>query len=218
MRSAIYRCYVLLVCLCWCVAAQAQIVETGMYVTYQGDAEVSREVYSFDGTTLVDTVNIPFRGIRMESVALYDAEHAPVSYTLELFQGGGDEAVQQVDVSFSDTAVVWSTQTELGDSSAVSPVQGPYAFMQNLVFAHLAVVLLRYDHERGGAQHLNVWMPEQGALLNVAMEFTNGTSGTVDIGNARFNVVLDEGGWLRSATVPAQNVSIESSNRGPTGS
>lgn len=218
MRSAVYRSHILLFCLCWCMKAHAQIVETGTYVMYQGDAEVSREIYSFDGTTLADTVNIPSRGIRMESVARYDAELAPVSYSLDLFQGGGDVAVQHVDVSFSDTAAVWSTETQLGDSSAVSPVRGPYAFMQNLVFAHLAVVLLRYDRDRGGTQHLNVWMPEQGGLSEVAMEFTSGTNGTVDIGNARFNVMVDEDGWLRRATVPAQNVSVESSNRGAAGS
>jgi hypothetical protein len=195
----------------------AQRVESGVFVMSQGAVEVTRERYGFDGATLADTVDFPSSGIRMESVARYDESYSPVSYALDLFRGAGEVPVQRVDVSFGDTAATWSTHTELGDSAGVTPLEGPYAFMQNLVFAHLAVVLLRYDHATGGDQNLNVWMPEQTAVLTMAIEFTSSTEGTVEIAGAAMNVEVDEGGWLRRATVPTQNVTVESRDQYPTG-
>ena len=193
-----------------CGNVEAQRVESGTYVMSQGVAEVSRESYWFDGTTLADTVEFPTRGIRMESVASYDRSYSPVSYALDLFTSTAAEPVQRVDVAFDDTAAVWSSQTELGDSSGVTRLEGPYAFMQNLVFAHLAVVLLKYDHEEAGSQNIDVWMPEQAATLNVAIEFSSNTEGTVEIAGTVMNVEVDDSGWLRRATVPDQNLTIES--------
>jgi hypothetical protein len=191
-------------------AFHAQRAEVGAYVMLQGPVEVTRETYVFDGTTLSDTVDFPARGIRMEGVARYDDEYSPVSYALELFSASGEVPVQEVNVSFADTAAVWSTHTELGDSAGVSPIEGPYAFMQNLVFAHLAVVLLKYDHASGGTQSLDVWMPEQAAVLNMEITFTSSTSGTVEIAGTVMNVEVDDTGWLRRAAVPGQNVTVES--------
>ena len=82
--------------------------------------------------------------------------------------------------------------------------------LQNLVFAQLAVVLLRYDHARGGTQSLNVWMPEQATLQNLQISFTSATSGTVEVAGTAMNVEVDGEGWLRRAAVPAQNVTVES--------
>ena len=201
-------CIILAVCFLP-AAASAQRVEVGGYEVLQGSTEVTRETYVFDGTTLSDTVEIPSRGIRMESVARYDGEYSPLSYVLQLFRASGDVPIQEVDVSFGDTAAVWSTHTELGDSTGVSPIEGPYAFMQNLVFAHLAVVLLKYDHARGGAQTLGVWMPEQATVLNMEIAFTSSTNGTVVIGGTAMNIEVDETGWLRRANVPTQNIKVE---------
>ena len=196
---------------------QAQRVETGMYIMYQGENEVTREIYGFDGTTLTDTVDLSTRGIRMESTARYDAEYTPDSYVLEIFSNSGEVPVQQVNVMFSDTAANWSTHTPLIDSTGVTQLDGPYAFMQNLVFAHLAVVLLKYDHARGGTQSLNVWMPEQAALLNMEIGFTSSTHGTVEVAGTVMKVEVDDGGWLRHAAVPAQNVTVESRDPGSSG-
>ena len=196
---------------------QAQRVETGMYVMYQGETEVTREIYDFDGTTLTNTVDFATRGIRMESVARYDAEYTPDSYVLEIFRDSGEVPVQQVSVMFSDTAANWSTHTPLVDSTGVTQLDGRYAFMQNLVFAHLAVVLLKYDHERGGTQSLDVWMPEQAALLNMEIEFTSSARGLVEFAGTVMNVEVDDSGWLRRAAVPAQNVTVESHDPGMPG-
>lgn len=199
-------------------ALQAQPVEAGVFVTSQNTVEVSREAYRFDGAVLADTVDFPTRGIRMESVARYDADLSPESYELALYTDPGEAPVQQVNVRFSDTAAVWSTHTPLGDSTGVARLDGPYAFMQNLVFAHLAVILLQYDHARGGVQTVHVWMPEQAALMNMEIEFGSSTEGAVEIGGMTMNVEVDDGGWLRRATVPAQNVTVESRKRDSAGS
>jgi hypothetical protein len=211
------RSCILVVALLLCGRVEAQRVELGTYVMSQGAAEVSRERYRFDGTTLADTVEFPSRGVRMESIASYDRTYTPVSYALDLFRGAGHEPVQRVNVAFDNTAAVWSTQTELGDDSGVTQLDGPYAFMQNLVFAHLAVVLLKYDHERAGEQRLNVWMPEQAAALTMEIEFASSTEGTVEIAGTVMNVVVDESGWLRRASVAAQNVTVESINEASPG-
>jgi len=187
----------------------AQPVEVGGYVMSQGAIEVTRETFGFDGTTLSDTVDFPSRGIRMESVARYAIDYSPLSYELMLYSGSGETPVQQVDVSFTETSASWSTRTEFGDSTGVTPLEGPYAFLQNLVFAHLAVVLLQYDHEAAGNQTLNVWMPEQAAVLPMEIEFTSGTDGTVSIAGTLMNVEVDAAGWLRRAAVPSQDVSVE---------
>ena len=199
------------------VVLQAQRVEEGVYVMSQGAVEVTRESYRFDGTMLADTVDFPLRGLRLESVAEFDAEYSPVSYTLDLYRGGGDEPAQVVNVSFADTAAAWSTSSELGDSSGVTPLQGPYAFMQNLVFGHLAVALLKYDHDVGGPQSLNVWIPEQSEVMEMTIDFNSDTQGTVEIAGTVMNVQIDENGWLRSAAVPAQNVIVESLDPEPSG-
>ena len=191
---------------------QAQPVEAGSYVMLQGPIEVTHETYGFDGTTLTDTLDFPARGIRLESVSRYDAEFSPVSYALQLFRGSGEVPVQEVNVSFIDTAAVWSTHSELGDSTGVTRMERPYVFMQNLVFAQLAVVLLKYDHARGGAQSLTVWMPDQALALSLEIEFTSATNGTVDVAGTTMHVEVDGTGWLRRATVPAQNVTVESSD------
>ena len=192
------------------VTVQAQLVRTGTYVMHQGTVEVTRETYSFDGATLADTVDFPSRGIRMESVARYDDAQLPISYALQVFRGQAEVPVQRVNVTFGDTAAVWSTHTELGDSTGVTPLDGPCGFMQNLVFAHLAVALLNYDHVAGGEQTLDVWIAEQAAVLNMAIEFISSTEGTVNIGGTLMNVEVDEDGWLLSASVPSQNVSVRS--------
>ena len=189
---------------------QAQRVEVGGYVMLQGTIEVAYETYGFDGTTLTDTVDFPARGIRLESVARYTADYSPVSYMLELFRGDGEVPAQEVNVSFGDNGAVWMTHTEQSDSSGVTPLEGPYAFLQNLIFGQLAVVLLKYDHEQGGAQSLNVWMPEQTALLTMEITFSSSTNGVVEIAGTAMNVEVDSNGWLRRATVPAQNVTVES--------
>lgn len=211
------RSCILAVALFLCGSVEAQRVEIGTYVMSQGTTEVSRERYRFDGTTLADTVEFPSRGVRMETVASYDGLYTPVSYVLDLFRGTGQDPVQRVNVAFDDTAAVWSTQTELGDNSGVTQLDGPYTFMQNLVFAHLAVVLLKYDHGRGGEQHLHVWMPEQAATFDMNIEFTSRTTGTVAVAGTVMNVEVDEDGWLRSASVPTQNVIVESIDRAPPG-
>jgi hypothetical protein len=118
-----------------------------------------------------------------------------------------------VNVSFGDTAAIWSTHTELGDSTGATSIERPYVFMQNLVFAQLAMVLLRYDHLRGGTQSINVWMPEQATALNLELTFTSDTAGTVKVAGTTINVQVDANGWLRSATVPEQNVTVESRER-----
>jgi hypothetical protein len=176
----------------------------------QGTAELTRETYNFDGTTLRDTVEFPTRGIRMESLARYDSEQSPLSYVLELFADTSEEPIQRIHVSFNDTAAVWSTYTQLGDSSGVTQLDAPYVFMQNLVFAQLAVVLLKYDHATGGNQTLDVWLPEQANALTLEIGFTSDTHGTVEIAGTLMNVEVDDSGWLRRATVPAQNVTVES--------
>lgn len=189
--------------------AEAQRIETGTYVMSQGAVEVTHEIYDYDGATLADTVDFPSRGIRMESLARYATDHTPISYELNLYSGTNEVPVQRVDVSFTDTAANWWTHTELGDSSGVTPLEGPYAFMQNLVFAHLAVVLLQYDHEAAGNQTLNVWMPEQATVLPMTIGFTTSTAGTVTIAGTVMNVEVDESGWLRRASVPEQDVNVE---------
>ena len=189
---------------------EAQRAEAGVYVMSQGSVEVTRETYRLEGTTLTGTVIFPLRGLRLECVAEYDADYSPVPYKLDLFRGEGEEPAQVVSVSFGDTAAAWSTRSELGDSSGVTPLEGPYAFMQNLVFGHLAVVLLKYDHDEGGTQNLNVWIPEQSAVMTMTINFTSESEGTVEIAGTVMNVRVNESGWLRAADVPAQNVTVES--------
>lgn len=195
---------------------QAQLSERGTFVMFQGQQEVLTESYSFDGTTLTDTVDFLARGIRMESVSQYDADFTPTSYELDLYRDGNEIPVQYVGVQFNDTAAVWSTRTQLGDSTGVTLLDDPFVFMQNLVFAHLAVVLLKYDHGAGGDQSLNVWMPEQAAVLPMRISFTSPTIGNVEIAGTAMNVEVDESGWLRRAAVPVQNVTVESREPGIT--
>lgn len=194
------------------VQLQAQHVQAGAYVMLQGPIEVTHEAYGFDGTTLADTLEFPARGIRLVSVSRYDEEYTPTSYALELYRGSGEGPVQEVGVLFNDTAAVWSTQSELGDSTGVTRIDRPYVFMQNLVFAHLAVVLLKYDHAKGGTQSLQVWMPEQAVALPLEITFTSATNGIVEVAGTAMNVEVDSNGWLHRASVPAQNVTVESSD------
>ena len=210
VKSEMRALFFLATALLFATTVQAQQVRSGTYLMSQGTVEVTRETYGFDGATLADTVDFPTRGIRMESTASYDENYSPISYALDLFRGSAEVPVQRVDVTFDDTAAVWSTHTEVGDSTGTTALEGPYAFMQNLVFAHLAVILLKYDHAKGGDQTLDVWMPEQESAVSMTIEFTSGTEGTVEIAGTVMNVEIDEGGWLTRAAVPAQHVTVES--------
>ncbi len=193
---------------------EAQRLETGIYTMSQRGIEITREIYRLDGTTLTDSLDFAARGIRMESVARYDDAFSPVSYTLDLFSGAAEVPVQQINVTFTGTAANWSTHTQAGDSTGITQLDGPYAFMQNLIFAHLAVVLLKYDHESGGTQSVNVWMPEQASTMTMEITFTSSTNGSVEIAGTVMTVEVDESGWLRRATVPSQNVTVESTDPG----
>jgi len=201
-----------MVALCFVNPLNAQPIENGLFVMYQGSAEVARESYGFDGTTLSDTVNIPSRGIRMESVARYGQDYSPESYHLNVYSGSADVPVQRIEIAFSDTAAVWTTSTQMGDSTGVSPLEGEYGFLQNLVFAQLAVVLLRYDHSTGGDQTLRVWVPETGALVDMSISFTSGTEGSAEVNGVVMNYEVNSDGWLTRLSVPSQNVTVESSD------
>ncbi len=192
-----------------------QAVEVGTYVMTQGGAEISHENYRFDGTTLSDTAYFPTRGVRLVSVADYDSSRSPIFFKLDVFGVGEVSPFQTVTVMFADSAASWTTSTATGDSSGVSQLESPYAFMQNLVFAQLAVVLLKYDHDLGGTQRVRVWMPETVGTTEMEMTFSAATTGVVRIANTTMNVEVNEHGWLQRATVPMQNVVVERQERIP---
>lgn len=186
------------------IAAQ---VRSGGFVASQDGKEISRERYRFDGSTLEAELELAERGIRLSTRTEYTPALSPARYRLSAYGGGGRAPVQELDAAFGDS-VRWTTRTVGVPAAGVSPITQPYAMMQNLLFSHLAVLLLRYSRPAGGVQVMDLWSPDGARVVQVRMQL-RGDSGSVEMGGVSVGVTTDRDGWLRSASVPAQRVSVE---------
>lgn len=183
-------------------------VRSGGFVARQDGKEITRERYRFDGTTLEADVRLAGRGVRVTTRTEYTPALAPARYRAAVYGEGGRTAVQEVDAAFGDS-VAWTVRNVGVPVSGAALITRPFATMQNLVFSHLAAILLRYSRPSGGVQVLDVWLPEGGRVGQLRMSF-KGDSGTVDVGGSTMRVTTDRDGWLRTVSIPAQGVSVES--------
>lgn len=182
-------------------------VRSGGFIARQDGKEIARERYRFDGTTLESEVQFAGRGIRVSTRTEYTPALSPALYRAAVYGEGGRTAVQEVDAAFGDS-VVWTVRNVGVPVPGAARITRPFATMQNLVFSHLAAILLRYSRPSGGVQVLDVWLPEGGRVGQLRMSF-KGDSGTVDIGGATMRVTTDRDGWLRTVSIPAQRLSVE---------
>ncbi len=192
--------------LLWASPAPAQ-VRAGGFVARQDGREIMRERYRFDGTTLEADVEVPARGVRLHTRTEYTPALSPARYRIAAYGGAGRAPVQELDATFGDS-VRWTARIAGRPAAGAVAISRPFAVMQNLLFSHLAAILLRYSRPAGGVQVLDVWFPEGNRVGQLRMSF-QGDSGTVEVGGTSLRVTTDRDGWLRSATVPAQRLVVE---------
>ncbi len=186
----------------------AQSVESGAYVVKQGDTEVSRERYRFDGSVLTDTVDLSTRGLRLATEMVLDGSGAPVRYRSVVINLATADEMQMLEVSFSDSLVQW-TVTGAGATEGSTAISSPVVMMQNPAFAHLAVALLRLDPSVRGTQRLNMWIPEGAIVVDLEVDFDTPNSGAARMAGTSMEFDTDATGWLRQVRIPAQGVVVE---------
>ncbi|MFQ5704539.1 MAG: alpha/beta hydrolase [Gemmatimonadales bacterium] len=189
-------------------ALSGQAGRQGTYVIKQGATEIARENYEFSGRRLTGELDVQVRGITLEYTAIYDSSLSPLSYHADVRTGGASEPVQQLDVTFGDSAAVWVIHATAGDTSGSTPLGKPYSLLQNLVFSQLAVQLLRYDHGAGGVQGWSTWVPEGNGVVLLDIEFSSPTEATVEAAQVRMTVTTDQSGWLEHIDIPSQGVTV----------
>jgi alpha-beta hydrolase superfamily lysophospholipase len=185
-------------------------VRSGAYVARQGDAEVTRETYRFDGHTLKADVDIPSRGLRLETTTEYSARLSPTRYQATV-KGSSGAVLQDLDAVFGDS-VKWTMRSGGATRNGVNRISRPYATFQNLMFSQLAVALLRYDRAARGTQVVDVWLPEGARVGQLRMRFA-GDSGQVEMSGVTLLVKTDANGWLTGVSVPQQRITVERRDR-----
>jgi pimeloyl-ACP methyl ester carboxylesterase len=184
----------------------AQVASSGAYVVRQGELEIVRERYEFDGSLLASTLAIPSQNLIIDGRTVYDANLSPREYTATARMAGDSVPFQTLSVTFTDSAH-WDVAGR-GAQSGDTPLARPYSVFRNLSFSHLAVLLLRYDRGARGRQVFQLWIPEGAVVMPCAVEL-DGDAGTLDLGGILMNVKLTESGWLIRVEVPAQGVVAE---------
>jgi pimeloyl-ACP methyl ester carboxylesterase len=187
-------------------ALGAQQVQTGAYVARQGETEVSRELFRFDGRALSAQVEVPGRGLFLETETMFDSAGSTSHYHLHVRPGLGGPILQDMDASVGDS-LRWTLTAGARSSSGSVPIRRPAVVIQNLVFSQLAAALRVYDRGSGGRQVIDAWLPEGGQVLPLGMELS-GDTGSLDLGGVSMAVVLDSAGWLARLEVPAQGVLV----------
>lgn len=200
------RCTLLLPLLLLGSEVNAQAGQTGAYVVRQGDVEISRERYWFDGSRLVDTVDLAARDLRLATEMVLEASGTLVEYQAEVLRLSDGSRVQLSEVVFGATVVKWAV---IGSATGETPISGPYGMMQNPVFAHLAVTLLRLDPASRSIQELNMWRPEQDSVVDLDVTFSSATTGTALFAGMVMEFETDSSGWLRHVEIPAQGVIVQ---------
>src|SRR6185503_6016425 len=112
-------------------------VRSGAYVARQGDAEVTRETYRFDGHTLKADVDLPSRGLRLETTTEYSSRLSPMKYQA-VVKGGAGNILQDMGAVFDDS-VKWTMRAGGATRNGISKISRPYSMFQNLMFSQLAV-------------------------------------------------------------------------------
>ena len=187
-------------------ASVAQSSRSGAYIVRQGEVEVSREHYKFDGSRLIDTVDLAARDLRLATEMVLGPTAAPVRYRAHVLRLSDGARIQQSEVSFRDSVVEWMVGAQERGQSSISP---PYGMMQNPVFAHLAIALRRLDSTSPSSQQLNMWTPEQGSVVNLEVRYTHATAGTATLAGIAMEFQTDSSGWLEHVDIPAQNVAVQ---------
>ena len=188
-------------------ASAQQGAHEGAYVARVGGTVIAREHYRFANDTLNAQVDLVTQSMRLETRTAYDENRSPRSFHLAA-RGAGDTVLQELEATFADSAR-WSMMTSGGNrQGSATPLTPPFGVLQNLQFSHLAVVLQRYDRSRGGPQTLNLWLPQGAQSLPMTMQLA-GDSGSVEVAGVTMRVTLDQTGWLRHASVPAQGLTVE---------
>jgi pimeloyl-ACP methyl ester carboxylesterase len=187
-------------------ALGAQQVQTGAYVARQGETEITREKFRFDGRVLSAQVEVAGRGLFLETETTFDSAGSTSSYHLQVRGGLGGPVLQELEASVADS-VRWTLTASGRSSSGSASISRPAVIVQNLVFSQLAAALRVYDRGSGGRQVINVWLPEGGMVLPLGVEL-RGDSGIVELGGVSMRVLLDSTGWVASLEVPAQGVVV----------
>jgi len=185
-----------------------QTVRSGAYTVMQGDTEVSRERYLFDGSALSDTVDLTARGLRLVTEMIVDTSGVPLQYRSDVLNLATGNEIQGLEVSFSDSVVEW-TVTGAGATSGSTPISRPFTMMQNPAFAHLALALLRTDTAEQEAQRLHMWVPEGAVVVELVVDYQTANTGTAMIAGTSMEFETDEDGWLKRVRIPAQGVVVE---------
>ena len=81
--------------------------------------------------------------------------------------------------------------------------------MQNPVFAHLALSLLRLDRTSQETQRISMWIPEGAAVVQLSVDWASPNNGIADFAGIAMQFETDEVGWLRSVRIPVQGVSVK---------
>src|SRR5713226_552042 len=131
----------------------------GAFIARQGQLEITRERYRFADGVLTTDIEVPSRGIRLEARTEYGPRLAPLRYRVSVHAAGGSTVIQDLNASFGDS-VRWVMQTPSLSRNGSVAITRPFGILQNLMFAHLALILRRYDRQAGGVQVLDVWQPE----------------------------------------------------------
>ena len=187
-------------------ALGAQQVQAGAYVARQGETELTREKFRYDGRTLAAQVEVLGRSMFLETETAFDAAGSAAHYHLHLRAGLGAPVLQELDVTLGDS-LRWTLQAGGRSRGGSAAIGRPAAIIQNLVFSHLAAALRVYDRGAGGRQVINAWLPEGGTVLPLGVEL-RGDSGTVDLGGVTIRVLLDSTGWVSRFEVPAQGLVV----------
>jgi hypothetical protein len=188
------------------VAASAQ-VRSGGYITKRAGVEVTRETYRFDRSTLTAQVEIPPRGLRLDTRTEFSQRLSPSRYHATVRGLSGASTLQEIDATFGDS-VHWTLRAGAATRNGSNAISRPYAIFQNLMFSQLAVALLRYDRGGRGTQVVDLWLPEGARVGQLRMKFS-GDSGEVEMSGVTLYVKTDPSGWLRSAVVPQQSLTVE---------
>jgi pimeloyl-ACP methyl ester carboxylesterase len=186
----------------------AQTAHSGAYTVKQGDTEVSREHYHFDGSVLTDTLDLTARGLRLVTEMVLSGSGAPVRYLSDVVNLATADEMQGLEVSFSDSVVDW-TVTGAGATSGSTAIARPFVMMQNPAFAHLALALLRLDPAARDTQRLNMWIPEGAVVVELEVEFETPNSGGASIAGTLMEFETGDDGWIRRVWIPAQGVVVE---------
>ncbi len=186
----------------------AQQVRAGAYIARQGETEVSREKFRFDGRVLSAQVEVAGRGLFLETETAYDPTGATTRYQVHVRSGLGGPLLQELEATLGDS-LRWTLLAGGGGQprSGSAAIGRPAVIIQNLVFSQLAAALRLYHRGAGGRQVVSAWLPDGGTVQPLGMELT-GDSGTVDLGGTAIKVQLDSAGWVARFEVPAQGLVV----------